>query len=54
MSHITPPPDADCEYVRLLFLRATGVHVQVKIVDTKFIVTDPDGQEFDTGLVRKQ
>ena len=46
--------DTDCEQVRILFKRITGVDVQVKTVNGEFIVTDPDGQEFNTGLVRKQ
>ena len=46
--------DADCEHVRLIFKKATGVDVTVKTVNGEFIVTDPDGQEFNTGLVRKQ
>lgn len=47
-------PDPDCEYVKRLFKRTTGVDVEVKTVNGEFIVTDPDGQEFNTGLVRKQ
>ncbi len=46
--------DADCEYVRQMFKRITGVDVEVRTVNGRFFVTDPDGQEFDTGLARKQ
>jgi F420-0:gamma-glutamyl ligase len=46
--------DNDCEQVKRLFKQITGVDVQVKTVNGEFIVTDPDGQEFKTGLVRKQ
>lgn len=47
-------PDPDCEYVKRLFKRTTGVDVEVKTVNGEFIVTDPYGQELNTGLVRKQ
>lgn len=46
--------DADCEYVRELFKRVTGVDVKVRVVNGQFTVTDPAGDEYDTGLVRKQ
>jgi len=49
-----PTIDRDAEYVRELFKQITGVDVEVKTVNGEFIVTDPDGQEFNTGLVRKQ
>ena len=51
----TPRTDEDdCERVRQIVMDATGVDVSVKIVDGKFVITDPDGQEFDSGLVRLQ
>ena len=46
--------DQDCEYVKAIFKRATGVDVKVRIHNGKFMVTDPAGEEFDSGLVRKQ
>lgn len=46
--------DSDCERVRQLVKEQTGVDVSVKVIDGRFIITDPDGQEMDTGLVRKQ
>ena len=49
-----PCTDDDCEYVRKLFLRATGVAVKVRIENGQFVVTDPNGDDCNTGLVRKQ
>lgn len=46
--------DKDCEAVRKLFKDHAGVDVTVKVVDGRFVVTDPAGQEMDTGLVRLQ
>ena len=46
--------DADCAYIEQLFKSITGVDVVAKTVNGKFIITDPCGQEFKTGLVRKQ
>ena len=46
--------DPACEAVKRLFKGVTGVDVEVKIVNGEFIVTDPCGQEFNTGLARKQ
>jgi len=54
MTDTKPPIDKDCEYVKQLFKRITGVDVEVKTVNGEFIVTDHDGHEFNTGLVRKQ
>ena len=54
MTATKPTLDEDCEYVKRLFKRITGVDVEVKTVNGEFIVIDPDGQEFNTGLVRKQ
>ena len=50
-----PPMQSDdgSEAVKSLFKRATGVDVSVRIVNGEFYVTDPDGQEFKTGLARK-
>jgi hypothetical protein len=50
----TQNTDAACEYVRELFKQLTGVDVQVKTVNGEFVVTDPAGDEYKTGLVRKQ
>lgn len=47
------PRDNGVEAVRLLFKNATGVDVGVRVENGEFIVTDPAGQEFRTGLVRK-
>ena len=47
-------PDPDCEAVRLLFKNATGVDVTVRVVNGEFYITDPRGDEYRTGLVRKQ
>lgn len=50
----TPRTDADCEAVRQLFKRLTGVDVEVKTVNGEFVVTDHACDEYKTGLVRKQ
>ncbi len=50
----TPPADADCDFLRLLFKQITGVDVQVRTVNGEFFVIDPVGDEYKTGLVRKQ
>jgi flagellar hook assembly protein FlgD len=50
----TPRTDADCEAVKKLFKDATGVDVEVKTINGEFVVTDPLGEEYKTGLVRKQ
>ncbi len=47
------PRDDGAEAVKSIFKRATGVDVSVRVVNGEFYVTDPDGQEFRTGLVRK-
>lgn len=54
MASDTPLTDADCERVRKLVKDATGVDVTVTVVDGRFVITDPDGQDFDSGLVRLQ
>jgi len=46
------PRDDGAEEVRDMFKRVTGVDVKVRVVNGEFFVTDPDGQEFKTGLVR--
>lgn len=46
--------DADCEFVKRLFKREAGVDVEVKTVNGEFVVTDPAGDEYKIGLVRKQ
>ena len=46
--------DKDCETVRKLVKEQTGVDVTVKVVDGRFVITDPAGQEMDSGLVRLQ
>lgn len=48
------PLDHGIEYVKKLFKNVTGVDVVVRVDNGEFIVTDPAGQEFRTGLVRKQ
>lgn len=47
------PRDDGAEAVKSLFKRLTGVDVGVRVVSGEFFVTDPGGQEFKTGLVRK-
>lgn len=47
------PRDNGAEEVKELFKRVTGVDVSVRCDNGEFYVTDPDGQEFRTGLVRK-
>lgn len=47
------PRDNGAEEVKALFKRVTGVDVNVRCDNGEFFVTDPDGQEFRTGLVRK-
>lgn len=47
------PRDSGADAVKAIFKRATGVDVAVRVVNGEFFVTDPDGQEFNTGLVRK-
>jgi len=46
--------DADCAYVEHLIKKITGVDVIAKTVNGDFVVTDPAGQEFKIGLMRKQ
>lgn len=46
--------DRDLEAVRQFVKEKTGVDVIVKVVDGRFVLIDPDGQEMETGLVRKQ
>jgi len=46
--------DMGIEGVKLLFKNATGVDVDVRVENGEFIVIDPEGQEFRSGLVRKQ
>lgn len=48
------PRDYGIEGVRRLFKTVTGVDVDVRVDQGEFIVIDPNGQEFRTGLVRKQ
>jgi hypothetical protein len=49
-----PLPRCDgAEEVKALFKRVTGVDVNVRCQNGEYYVTDPDGQEFKTGLVRK-
>jgi len=47
------PRDNGVEAVKRLFKDATGVTVDVRVEDGEFIVIDPAGQEFRSGLVRK-
>ena len=47
------PRDNGAEEVKALFKHVTGVDVSVTVQNGEFYVTDPDGQEFRTGLVRK-
>jgi len=46
--------DIGIEGVKRLFKNATGVDVGVRVENGEFVVIDPDGQEFRSGLVRKQ
>lgn len=48
------PRDHGVEGVKKLFKDATGVDVEVRVENGEFIVIDPTGQEFRSGLVRKQ
>jgi hypothetical protein len=48
------PRDRGIEAVKRLFKDATGVSVDVRVENGEFIVIDPNGQEFRSGLVRKQ
>lgn len=48
------PRDSGIEAVKRLFKNVTGVDVEVRVDQGEFIVIDPNGQEFRTGLVRKQ
>lgn len=45
--------DDGTETVKAMFKRVTGADVDVRVVNGEFYVTDPEGQEFKTGLVRK-
>ena len=45
--------DNGAEEVKALIKRVTSVDVSVWCQNGEFYVTDPDGQEFKTGLVRK-
>ncbi len=47
------PRDNGIEAVKLLIKSATGVDVGVRVENGEFIVIDPSGQEFRSGLVRK-
>lgn len=47
------PRDSGIEGVKALFKRVTGVDVDVRVENGEFIVIDPNGQEFRSGLVRK-
>lgn len=49
-----PPRNEGVEAVKKLFKDATGVNVGVRVDNGEFILIDPAGQEFKTGLVRKQ
>lgn len=46
--------DSGIEAVKRLFKNSTGVDVDVRVENGEFIVIDPNGQEFRSGLVRKQ
>lgn len=48
------PKDNGIDGVKKLFKNATGVNVDVRVENGEFIVIDPAGQEFNSGLVRKQ
>lgn len=48
------PRDNGAEAVKALFKQATGVDVGIRIENGEFIVIDPNGQEFRSGLVRRQ
>ena len=48
------PRDSGIEAVKNLFKNVTGDDVDVRVENGEFIVIDPAGQEFMTGLVRKQ
>ena len=48
------PRDYGIEGVKKLFKDSTGVDVEVRVENGEFIVIDPEGQEFRSGLVRKQ
>lgn len=50
-----PPSQRDngIDAVKSLFKKITGVDVDVRVENGEFIVIDPLGQEFRTGLVRK-
>lgn len=48
------PRDYGIEGVKRLFKSVTGVDVEVRVDQGEFIAIDPSGQEFRTGLVRKQ
>lgn len=50
-----PPLQRDngIEAVKRLFKDVTGVAVDVRVENGEFIVVDPAGQEFRSGLVRK-
>lgn len=50
----TLPRDMGIEGVKRLFKNATGVDVDVRVENGEFIVIDQYGQEFRSGLVRKQ
>lgn len=45
--------DSGIDAVKRLFKCVTGVDVDVRVDNGEFIVIDPNGQEFKTGLVRK-
>lgn len=48
------PRDYGIDGVKKLFKDSTGVDVDVRVENGEFIVIDPEGQEFRSGLVRKQ
>jgi hypothetical protein len=48
------PRDYGIDGVKKLFKDSTGVDVEVRVENGEFIVIDPEGQEFRSGLVRKQ
>ena len=48
------PRDYGIDGVKKLFKDVTGVDVEVRVESGEFIVIDPEGQEFRSGLARKQ
>lgn len=48
------PRDYGIEGVKKLFKNVTGDDVDVRVDNGEFIVIDPAGQEFRSGLARKQ